>query len=177
MTKNEVTNKLKSSIKSFSETIIATPETIFFEGKDGKWSSAEQTRHLMLSVRPLLLAYALPKWVLKLAFGKPNRPTYTYDVLFQKYKVKLEAGGTASAPYQPKPFNATDTPETINLAFLAMHQNFIKKVEHWDDRALNNYLLPHPLLGKITLLEMLYFTDFHIRHHEALIKQYYQNTN
>jgi len=35
----------------------------------------------------------------------------------------------------------------------------------WSDKALDNYLLPHPLLGKMTVREILFFTLYHNLHH------------
>jgi hypothetical protein len=36
-------------------------------------------------------------------------------------------------------------------------------------------ILPHPLLGKITIREMLYFTAYHVQHHENIIKRDLKN--
>ncbi len=54
-----------------------------------------------------------------------------------------------------------------------MHAKFITKLNNWDEQNIDKYLLPHPLLGKITMREMLYFTDLHIQHHNKLIDQHY----
>jgi hypothetical protein len=35
----------------------------------------------------------------------------------------------------------------------------------WREADLDRYLLPHPLLGKLTLREMLHFTLYHNYHH------------
>jgi len=57
--------------------------------------------------------------------------------------------------------------------FVATHQKLIAKISNWKDEDLDHFLLPHPLLGKITLREMLYFTDFHILHHNDLMHKIY----
>jgi len=41
---------------------------------------------------------------------------------------------------------------------------------NWTDEKLDNYLAPHPLLGKLTLRELIYFTIYHTEHHLAIIK-------
>ena len=41
----------------------------------------------------------------------------------------------------------------------------------WDDKQLDKYLAPHPLLGKITLRELSYFTIYHTEHHLLIIKE------
>ena len=53
------------------------------------------------AIKPLQLAYGLPKFALRIFFGKTNRPSKTYDDLVAKYKTKLAAGGKASGPFIP----------------------------------------------------------------------------
>jgi hypothetical protein len=38
-------------------------------------------------------------------------------------------------------------------------------LQKWPENDLDKYRLPHPLLGKLTLREMLFFTLYHNRHH------------
>jgi hypothetical protein len=45
------------------------------------------------------------------------------------------------------------------------------KVNHFSEDQLDTLLLPHPLLGKLTLREMLYFTIYHVGHHEKSIRE------
>jgi hypothetical protein len=35
----------------------------------------------------------------------------------------------------------------------------------WPERALDRHLLPHPLMGLLTIREMLAFTVYHTAHH------------
>jgi hypothetical protein len=41
-----------------------------------------------------------------------------------------------------------------------------RKVQKMTDNQLDTLLLPHPLLGKLTFREMLYFTIYHVQHHQ-----------
>lgn len=173
MTIIEVTKSLNFSINSTISTLQSVDSKSFFTRNNNKWSPAEQSQHLVLSVKPLLLAFSLPKFALRLLFGKPNRKTRSYDALYQKYLLKLEAGGTASSPYRPKQLKTGTTPQKVITDFEQQHQRFIGKISKWEEADLDNYLLPHPLLGKITLREMIYFTNFHILHHNDLIKKMY----
>jgi hypothetical protein len=40
----------------------------------------------------------------------------------------------------------------------------------WKDDQLDHYIAPHPLLGKLTLRELCYFTIYHAGHHLNIIK-------
>ncbi len=41
----------------------------------------------------------------------------------------------------------------------------VSVVEKWNENELDEYLLPHPILAKLTIREMLFFTIYHnLRH-------------
>ncbi len=170
MTKIEVTSKLKDVVADYSKLCMNIQEPDYFAPAGEKWSVSENTRHLMLAVSPIILAFSLPKFILRMAFGKPNRNSRSFDELKAKYIVKLEAGGKASKPYVPNIQKVNVTKETEMKKFMLLHARFISKLDRWKDVDLDSYLLPHPLLGKITLREMLYFTSFHIEHHQQTIE-------
>ena len=44
-----------------------------------------------------------------------------------------------------------------------------RALEAWDDVDLDRCRLPHPLLGKLTVREMMFFTLYHYEHHRAII--------
>ena len=102
---------------------------------------------------------------MKLFFGKANRPSRTYDQLLSRYKEKLAAGGRASGRFIPQPvaFNAK---EKICNEIISVNNALCKKVDSSTEEELENYILPHPLLGKLTLREMLYFNILHAEHHK-----------
>lgn len=39
----------------------------------------------------------------------------------------------------------------------------------WSETQLDSYLLPHPVLGRVTVREMLMFTLFHFDHHRDTV--------
>ncbi|NBX80802.1 MAG: DinB family protein, partial [Flavobacteriales bacterium] len=43
--------------------------------------------------------------------------------------------------------------------------------DNFTEDDLDKYVLPHPLLGKLTLREMLCFTIYHVKHHVEIIKR------
>ena len=45
------------------------------------------------------------------------------------------------------------------------------QVARFSEEELDQLILPHPLLGKLTLREMLYFTIYHVKHHEKTIQR------
>ena len=167
MTKEKIIQELQ---KGFEEVIItAQPvaDSVFFRKLDSKWSASDNVEHLILSVKPLKLAFRLPKFIL-LYFGKPNRPIRTYDELVKKYLEKLNSGGRATSAFVPKS-NHKDK-RLLFENFKQLNQGFIKSLTKWNDADLDRYLIPHPLLGNLYVREMLYFTIYHTQHHLRAIE-------
>ncbi len=160
--------RLKAEKEYAIQHFNALPDNVFFSRpQPEKWSPAEVLQHLVLSVRPLNLAYSLPRFSLRLLFGTPNRPERTYEQLVEKYKQKLALGGKASAPFIPKPIrHGRGKLEVIN-SFANEYSTFERKVASTNEADFNRHLLPHPLLGKLTLREMTYFTIHHLEHHRV----------
>jgi DNA-directed RNA polymerase subunit L len=55
--------------------------------------------------------------------------------------------------------------------FKKLHHQLEENISKWSENQLNSYQLPHPLIGKISVKEMLFFTDYHIKHHQKAIRK------
>jgi hypothetical protein len=159
---------LNEKIDAFNSYISPLNKELFEATPDSKWSAGQNLDHLIRAIRPLQLAYGLPKFVLTILFGRTNRPSRTYDELVTKYKAKLAAGGKASRPFIPPTINFERKNELIKK-YAEQKQKLITKIEKQSETDLDKYILPHPLLGKVTLREMLYFTIHHNEHHLNLL--------
>jgi hypothetical protein len=168
-TKSEIVAALNKNITSFNQFILPMDKETFETTPGGKWSAGQNLDHLIRSIRPLQPAYGLPKFILRIMFGKTNRPSRTYDEVVTKYKNKLAAGGRASGAFIP-PAIPFDKKETLLKKYEEQKQKLISKIEKQTEKELDEYILPHPLLGKVTLREMLYFTIHHNEHHLELLK-------
>ena len=80
----------------------------------------------------------------------------------------LGAGGKASKPFIPPIIKFEKKYELIKK-YDEQKQKLISKIEKQSEVDLDKYILPHPLLGKVTLREMLYFTIHHNEHHLNLL--------
>jgi len=169
MDRNEIIQASKNIFNQFTDTCLQIPDENFFLQPAEKWSIAQNADHLIRSVKTTRLAYSLPKFFIRVSFGKPNRSSKTYEELVAKYKLKLEQGGKASGRYIPK--------ITIAKKFLLIqkwqreNEKYLESLElKWSDDQLDRYIAPHPLLGKLTLRELCYFTIYHTGHHLNIIK-------
>ncbi len=171
MTKSEIQQQLHDNHFRFIKHIVYLSDLDFLHSNNGKWTAGQQLEHLVKSVRPVNLALLLPSFFLTLVFGKANRPSKSYEALVEKYKQKLTAGGKASAPFVPKSVTISDR-EKLSNKLHSLTNSLLRRVDSFSEKQLDTFILPHPLLGKLTLREMLYFTIYHVEHHE---KQTLQN--
>jgi hypothetical protein len=171
MTKQEILQKLAEGFSIVEDTLRKTDETIFYVRKDNKWSIAENCKHLVLSVKPLNMAFSLPNFAL-LFFGKLNREARTYDEIVEKYLQKLAEGAVAPEQFVPEKLSVENKKEDLIDELKKINDTFLKKVDDFTEEDLDKYLIPHPVLGKLTIREMLYFTINHtLHHHKAILFQ------
>lgn len=170
MDRSGINAALRQHHESFIACLLGIPVDQRAISRNGKWSPAQQLDHILRAVGPVNMALGLPKWFLRLAFGKPNRPVRTYDALVQRYQEKLDAGGRASGRFIP-PDSTGRSVEHMSNDLRRLVDRLSRRVTRWSEHDLDATLLPHPLLGKLTLREMLYFTIYHVQHHQRLVER------
>lgn len=168
MTRQEIINKLESSYRTFADFIISLNDRDFMFAPAGKWTAGQQLDHLVRSVQPLPLAFRIPKFLLRFLFGRASRGSKDYENLVKKYLYKLEKGGRASGRFIPSKKIEASEKQKLKSKLLSTLDNLCRILEKYPEKDLDKYVLPHPLLGKVTLREMLYFTIYHVEHHQKL---------
>lgn len=141
----------------------------FFAKIGEAWSPADNVRHLAKSIRPVTKALRMPRLVLWLMFGRPRRASRTYDALIGFYRSKL-TGGNDAGRFAPSPRALTD-PADVLAQHARANRELREAIARWSDKALDRYHLPHPLMGKLTVREMLFFTLYHQLHHIDVVKR------
>lgn len=172
MDRSRINTAIHENHGAFVARINAVPIDLLDKSYNGKWTPAQHLEHIQRAVVPVSLALIVPKWFLRWRFGKPNRAPRDYDGLVQRYKEKLAAGGRASGRFVPPrvPSNAV---KRISSSVQRIVTTMTRRVSNWKEQDLDTVLLPHPLLGKLTVREMLYFTIYHVQHHHALVDRDY----
>lgn len=168
MTKSELISKLKDSNRRVTKWFTDVPADTFFHRQGAVWSASDNVDHLIKSHRPIARALKLPKFTLQAMFGKPEKPSATYEELCQIYRDAIAKGGQASGRYLPdqrSPANPETEKSNLLNQFSIASAELISVVEKWNEKELDEHLLPHPLIGKLTIREMLFFTIYHnLRH-------------
>lgn len=165
MTKQELISIVQSiheevnlHIQSVDEEKLNTPRL------NGKWGIAEEIGHLINALQQSNKGFMLPRFFLKYKFGVNNRNEKSYEEVVAKYLGKL-----ANIPIPNNPFQIKEVEkiakEKLLKSYKKEQEKFEKRLSQFSEKELSTLLLPHPLLGKLTLREFGYFTHYHTKHH------------
>lgn len=175
MTREEISEKLVQTNKDFTTYITSLGEEDYNYSYNDKWTAGQQMEHIYKSIVPLNKALMLPKAIMKLNFGKANRPSRNYDDLVIRYKEKLSLGGKAPAQFAPEGVPFEKRHKLSGNLTKATH-TLVKRLKKFTEEDLDILILPHPLLGKLTLREMVCFTDYHTHHHQRHTQENLKHT-
>lgn len=168
MTKQEIIEGLIINHQKFTTYVSLLDDHAFiFSLNNEKWTAGQQMDHIYRSLSPLNLILGFPKWTTKLIFSKANRSSKNYEELVKKYFQKLENGGRASGRFIP---NKVDTSQKLIIKTKIENSvsKLCKSLSKYSEKEIDKLVLPHPLLGKVTLREMMYFTMYHVEHHHKI---------
>lgn len=169
MNVNIIKEELKKSHLDFVSYLKNLSKDEYEFSFNNKWNASQHLDHVIKSVAVLAKAFSYPKWLLKYKFGEANRPSRTKEDLINRYLEKLKTAKSTPSPFQPKETDFSIRKNTLNKLNSEV-KKLLKKTNKYSEINLDLYILPHPLLGKLTLREMLLFTDYHVKHHLELVK-------
>ena len=168
-TKDTLIDVLEDSNRRVTEWFRAIPARDFFTRHGEVWSASDNVDHLVKAHKPVAMALKLPKITLRAMFGKPDKASISYEELCQNYRDEITRGAQASGRFLPRQENPVSDAETKKRELLdrfsKASNELVAAAEKWDEKELDEYFLPHPILGKLTIREMLFFTIYHnLRH-------------
>lgn len=171
MTKDQIISALVEKHQLFSALFDTLSQEQFETSIANKWSPGEQLDHILASVVPLAKGLSLsPKFIIKTSFGLSKNGSKSFDETIKMYEQKLNEGAKSPKKFEPKNILLKDKvrlQEQLRSAVSKLSDALSK----YKEKDLDLYRLPHPLLGKLTLREMLYFTIYHVDHHLAKTKE------
>jgi hypothetical protein len=92
-------------------------------------------------------------------------------IFLVKYLSKLAANPLPNNPFQIKEVEKIPKEKLLN-DYIKQQIKFEKRLVKFNEKELSNLILPHPLIGKLTIREFAHFTHYHTQHHfENCIKK------
>jgi hypothetical protein len=174
MNKETIASLLKEKEVEIFDLYNTQGNSFWISGPQGKWTAGQHAIHLVQVAEALLKGINLPMFVLSWRFGKCNRMTKSYDEVVQRYKEKLFAAGPVVAPISVNMPISPIEEETLWLDKLSnLNTKLNKRMKKLSDHHMDTLLLPHPLMGKMTLREILMWHAYHIQHHKEVLEKMY----
>lgn len=169
MNKPEIQKQISEHHTAFVQTLKQLSDEAFLFTKDGKWSAGQQLDHIIKSISPVIMVFGLPKFIPRLLYGHPNRASRSYEQVVADYEHLLKNGAKATGKYIPR---------EVPIKFRQRRMEKLKKatellaknINAYSEEQLDHYQVPHPLLGKMTIRELLYFTIYHVQIHNQSVK-------
>ena len=174
MQKEDIVLALEKRHKSLLSWLADQDNDKWEIGPAGKWTMGQQALHLLQSISTLNTALSIPKFILKYKYGKANREVRDYEAVVKRYHERLkEVNGATFGPSKnmriPKlrdKYYLIDRIQTEN-------KKLQYKTNKWTDEQLDTYVLPHPLMGKMPVREVIMWTTYHIEHHTKTLMETY----
>jgi hypothetical protein len=170
MTRRQIQNELTHRNVTFAEYVLSLDKSDFTYSFEQRWTAGQQLLHIVKTTEPVLYGLKTPFFMLHFLFGKPRRAALDYLTLVNLYKNILSNGGKSPGTYMPSDVAFTQG-ENLKKRLLLTITRINLQLEEFSEEQLDTYRLPHPLLGKLSIREMLYFTMYHVEHHMEKTKE------
>ena len=166
----DLTNGLNPALQSISELLSNLLANDWQRPQAGKWTIAEEVDHLLLSTKGTAFVLSLSarsKWY------EHTGESRSFETIVHDYQVALQAN--------PGVFNAATAPTEA-----ASQLTIDEQTTNWEAAArklqtvINELVIDpdaytvwkHPLLGPLTIREMIYFAQHHTEHHyQSLLRK------
>ncbi len=171
MNKQQIMEALSESYNTFIEYIGTLSDENFLFRHRQKWTAGQQLNHLILCVTPLVKIFGMDNLSIEEKFGRLNRPSDSYEGLMNQYKEKTKEGGIAPPRFLPETIGIEQR-DRLCEELTKLVQQLCLVINNFTEHDLDTLAIPHPVLGNLTLREMLFNTIYHVKHHEELTKHY-----
>ena len=174
MEKQEIVDILEEKHQDLFDWLSESGTPLWNQGPAERWTTGQHILHLVDSSYLLNKALKYPKFLLKYKFGTSNRPSRSYEEVAKRYEERLEEHKDRA-----KTFNkdlrepAADEQQKLTDQLLVLNKKLQHKTKKLKDKHLDTLLLPHPLMGKMTLREIIMWTAHHTDHHVEILKKDY----
>lgn len=170
----ELTGTLTRLVTTGVSFLALMSDAAFFAPQGQAWSPAEHVRHLRKSSAPLVTAFKLPRFMLRLRFGSRRAPSRSFAEVRTVYLAKIKEGfqaGSYAPSAEAPPSNPTDRRNEIVNAWTGVTVELTNAIGSWSEPELDRHQLPHPAIGNLSVREMLAFTVYHTAHHLMRIEE------
>ena len=171
LNKSQIIEQFTIANKEMVEFYSSIPDEQFFSKPESGWSPLENIKHLNSAITVVAIFTRKELSFLLLLFGKGNSQNTIPEVV-KNYNDKLNSGSGAGV-FTPLFSSNHIEPgrKEVELKTLQSSINtLIDVIRQWTDEEMDKTNILHPIMGIITVREMLYFNYYHLYHHSAKVQ-------
>lgn len=174
MHKDRIADLLEEKYHTLLNWLEEQDDEKWTQGPEDKWTTGQQALHLLQSIKPLNDILSMPRFFFKYIFGTTNRDLSDYETIVNRYLERLEEFKVNPA----KPSKKLKVPKIQDKRYLLTRlQVESKKLQYKtrriSDKNLDTLVLPHPIMGKMPIREILMWTAYHVEHHTKQLQEKY----
>lgn len=167
--KRSILESLANANRRVADWFSAIPADDFFARRPDVWSASDNLDHMIKAVKPVTLSMKMPRLSLQGLFGKPEKASRNYAEICEVYRGEIARGAQAAGRYLPHQENPGERANEQKMELVEKWKRasseLVAAAEAWSETDLDACQLPHPILGQLTMREMLLFTIYHnLRH-------------
>lgn len=174
MDKFDIADLIEKKYQDLFNWLNQQPAEKWETGPEGKWTTSQHILHLVNSLQLLNNVLSYPRFFLKYKFGLSNRPSTDYDAVVKKYQDLLLENKDKTIEFNKNLKSPLLKDRTRLLTRLQIqHKKLQYKTRKISDINLDTLVIPHPLMGKMTVRELIMWAAYHTEHHTTILKKMY----
>ena len=174
MHKDDIADLIDAKHSEFITWLQNQTDESWTLGPEGKWTTGQQALHLLQCIIPLNNALSMPKFLLRFKYGKTNRPGRSYEDVIKRYNERLkDAKGTTFKGSQNMKIPKLEDKQYLLNRLQTEAKKLQYKTRRINDVNLDTVVLPHPLMGKMPVREIIMWTAYHVEQHLETLRNHY----
>lgn len=174
MHRDEIADLLEEKYHVLLDWLEHQDDEKWMYGPTNKWTEGQQALHLLKSIKPLNDVLSMPRFMFKYTLGTANREPREYDAIVSDYLEKLENYKKTTTKSRKKLNVPKIQDKRYILTRLQVESKKLQyKTRRISDKNLDTLVLPHPIMGKILIREMLMWCAFHAEYHFKQLQENY----
>jgi hypothetical protein len=174
MDKKIIAERLEETHQRLLDWLAESEDALWEQGPEDRWTTGQHILHLVESSQLLNKALGYPKFLIRYKFGTSNRPSRSYEEVAKRYEERLAENKERAKTFN-KDLRKPSVKEKKRLmdSLQILNKKLQYKTQKLKDKHLDTLLLPHPLMGRMTLREIIMWTAHHTEHHHEILKKDY----
>lgn len=141
-----------------------TSEAFCYRHMD-KWTAGQHLQHILLTIMPFPKVLHSKEFI-RDTFGLPDRAAWDPETVLHHYAQTSLKAPEAFLPKGPVLYHE----RTGIIADIEQNLGSISALlNNYSEEELDSLVLPHPLLGKLSIREMFFLMSYHPLHHQQQI--------